>query len=52
MAPAFYTAIIPGDGDDDEDDVDDDADAAVEVTKKVFRAAKPILGAPVNLNRV
>lgn len=35
MAPAFYTAIIPGDGD-DEDDVDDDADAAVEVTKKVF----------------
>lgn len=48
MAPAFYTAIIPGDG----DDVDDDADAAVEVTKKVFRAANPILGAPVNLNRV
>lgn len=48
MAPAFYTAIIPGDGDDE----DDDADAAVEVTKKVFRAAKPILGAPVNLNRV
>lgn len=51
MAPAFYTAIIPGDGD-DEDDVDDDADAAVEVTKKVFRAANPMLGAPVNLNRV
>lgn len=52
MAPAFYTAIIPGDGDDEDDVDDDDADAAVEVTKKVFWAANPILGAPVNLNRV